>query len=164
MVSRRQFLTLVAIGTPALAATAAGIRLLPPEDEVGEFPTLRFGEDTCLRCGMVIDEPPFAAAWRDHANREQLFDDIGCMAYEAHDRALTAAGFFVHDYTSGSWLRADEAVFAISSEITTPMGYGTAAFAGTADAQAHAEQGTIVAWDEVLPGLDKRGDDHGGPH
>ena len=73
------FLVLTGSAGVAVAAVAAGLRLLPDEGGTSDgFPLIRYGEENCLHCGMVIDDPRFAAAWTEPRGIERHFDDIGC--------------------------------------------------------------------------------------
>jgi nitrous oxide reductase accessory protein NosL len=162
MVSRRRFLVLVGVGAPVTAAAVVGIRLLPSEGTPTGFPSLRYGEATCDRCGMVISDARFAAAWRDGSSREAYFDDIACMVQEAHDRALTGATFFVHDHDEESWLHANEAHFVMSDEIRTPMASGIAAFASASAAERASSNGMVMEWGGLKPAIDRKGTHHGG--
>jgi nitrous oxide reductase accessory protein NosL len=105
-------------------------------------PDLRLGRDECRECGMIISEHRSAAGLlldRDGRIEPALFDDIGCMLdLEDDETEMRIVGRYVHDYRSGEWLRASEAVFLLSSgtALPTPMGSGIAAFSTRVDAQA----------------------------
>jgi copper chaperone NosL len=85
-------------------------------------PAIRYGEDPCAECRMIISEPKFAAVLYD--GREwKKFDDIGCLeTYQAKPSISGKA--WVHDYATEAWIEKDLAIILTSDEIQTPMGYG----------------------------------------
>lgn len=156
MVTRRRFLAIVGIGFPVAAASVAGIHLLPSEGTATGNPTIRYGENTCARCSMVISDPRYAAAWREESGREALFDDIGCMAHQEHDVNPRVASYFVHDNGSEAWVDALQAAYLVDTkQFVTPMAYGIAAFETRAAAVAKAGTGDqVLVWAELKPALD----------
>lgn len=133
-----------------LAACAQGeAQITPPE--------IRYGEDICAACNMIISDARFAAgyAYEISPGRYQslAFDDIGDMLIHADKHPEhTVAAWYVHDYTSQEWLDATQANFVFSSELATPMAHGIAAHADIADAQQMAEElnGHVLDWDELV--------------
>lgn len=119
-------------------------------------PDIRYGEDLCAECGMIISEPRFAAGLvAEVAGQTEAlaFDDIGDMLmYSAAHPALTIRRRYVHDYTSGDWLAAETATYVQSEALLTPMGHGLAAFADRAQAEelAGASGGKVVSFDELV--------------
>jgi copper chaperone NosL len=115
-------------------------------------PEVRIGQDVCQECGMIISEARYASAYRLTNGGQKSFDDIGDMV--AHYRASDdeVAVFWVHDFNSLEWIRANEAHFVESEEISTPMGHGLAAFLNEAEAAAVARDliGTVVTFDDLL--------------
>ncbi|MCC6454998.1 MAG: nitrous oxide reductase accessory protein NosL [Caldilineaceae bacterium] len=137
-------------------------------------PDIRYGEDTCAECNMIISDPRFAAAYAHEISAgryEQLaFDDIGDMLiHAAKHPEHQVAGWYVHDYESEEWLDATSAHFVASDAIVTPMGHGLAAFATAEDAQALAAEngGEVLTW-EMLQARDldasMHADSHGDSH
>ena len=120
-------------------------------------PEIRYGEDVCVQCGMIISDERYAAglvvetAPSTYAHR--IFDDIGGMfVYAAEHRDNeTIVSYFVHDYTSLAWIDAQTASFVSSQPVLTPMGFGLSAFEDSAAAQAMAEVwgGQILSFDDV---------------
>lgn len=152
MVSRRRFLVMAgsagAVGAVAIAAPG----LLGESDAGGDdLPSVRFGEERCERCGMLIDDVRFVAAWAGTGG-EVHFDDIGCLVLEAQDRpAPPAARFYVANYEDGAWIEASSATFVLSEQIRTPMAYGVAAVADPASALRLASEthGATGDWHEL---------------
>jgi copper chaperone NosL len=90
-------------------------------------PEILVDRTACDHCMMLISDPLFAAAFRG-GGREAVFDDIGCMLVEVAAGAETQAStIWVHDYQSGRWLDAADAVFVRSAQISTPMASGIVA-------------------------------------
>lgn len=135
----RSFKTwLLAILLAALGLAACGAQ---PGTSEPEPPEIRYGHDLCESCGMLIDSPQFAAATITADGAAHRFDDIGDMVIFHQERpAEPAAAWFVHDYDTEGWIRAETAYFVSSPQITTPMGHGLAAFETQAAAQALADK------------------------
>jgi copper chaperone NosL len=117
-----------------LAACSAGSGEPQPPD-------IHYGEDVCDACGMLISDAKFAAASVDQDGTAHKFDDIGDLVdyYTQHDKAKVKA-YFVHDYPSEKWLRAEQAFFVVSPKIQTPMAHGVAAYADRVAAEAAAQK------------------------
>ena len=111
-----------------------------PAGEV-QPPEIHYGEDVCEACGMLISDPKFAAAAVEEDGTARKFDDIGDLLdyYDQHADAKVKA-YFVHDYASEKWLRAETALFTVSLQIQTPMAHGIAAYADRAAAEAAAQK------------------------
>lgn len=116
-------------------------------------PEIRYGQDECDQCRMIINEPRFAAAYVTADGQTRRFDDVGGMLIydEAHDEEV--AIFWIHDYDTGEWVKASDAYFvwADAEALHTPMGYGIVAFADRARAEALAAetQGTVLTFSEL---------------
>jgi copper chaperone NosL len=110
-------------------------------------PPIVYGEDVCDRCGMIITDERFAAGAVVEVGTEhyehRIFDDIGDMFAYFHDEGadLQVISTFVHDYNTKAWISAEDATFVKAESLQSPMGYGLAAFADKAVAEAQA-----VSW------------------
>lgn len=115
-------------------------------------PELRVGEDICNECGMIISEEIYSAAYRLADGEQKIFDDIGDMAVHYRLNADEVAAFWVHDFNSVEWIRAEDAFFVASHDLVTPMGHGIAAFTDRTSAQALAADigGAIHTLDGLL--------------
>ncbi len=114
-------------------------------------PPIRYGEETCASCGMLISEDRFAAALTPAAGETKAFDDVGCLLGDLTERDRSAARVWVHDHDSGRWLEAARAVFVRSREVPTPMGGGLFAFS-TPEAAARFAQdahGTVTRFEQL---------------
>lgn len=138
--------SLVAVGCGAAPADP----LAPPE--------IVYGEDVCDECRMIIDDERFAAAMIvsvDGEPQPRRFDDIGDMiAHAERQPELEVLRWYVHDLETLDWLDATTAryVRADPSRLPTPMGFGLAAFAEPARAEAFAAetQGEVLGFEELL--------------
>jgi len=105
---------------------------------VEEPPEIAYGQDVCERCGMIISEDKFAAAYWTAGGQERRFDDIGGMIAYDTENSEDVASYWVHDFGTGEWMRAEEATYVLDSNLMTPMGFGIAAFADKEQARALA--------------------------
>jgi copper chaperone NosL len=93
-------------------------------------PSIRYGEEACARCRMIISDDRFAAALVTRGGEAMKFDDVGCLVeYEAGrpTSPAAAAAYWVRDYTGGGWLDARAATFVRSPQAHSPMAYGLTA-------------------------------------
>jgi copper chaperone NosL len=125
---RRHFLILLGGTVVAAGAAAAGVAALPGNKGHSAFPEIAYGEENCSYCGMSIDDPRFASAWRAPDDSERHFDDIGCLVESIReDGPSSGTEFFTHDYSLEAWMDATTATYLVSPEIKTPMSYGVLA-------------------------------------
>jgi copper chaperone NosL len=126
---------LLSVCTVLLAAACAAA----PSGEL-EPPEIQYGYDLCAACGMLIDDPRHAAASITLDGTPYKFDDIGDMVrYHTEHPTEQVRAWFVHDFDTETWLRAETAWFVFNQAVDTPMGHGVAAFAEEADAAALAQ-------------------------
>jgi copper chaperone NosL len=98
-------------------------------------PTVFFGESVCDVCHMIVSDERFAAGIVVQEGgggagryRHAVFDDIGCVFdFEEANPQAEIAAYYVRDYETKEWLKADEAVFVHSRSLHTPMAFGLAA-------------------------------------
>jgi len=147
----------------ALPACAPGQAEMAPPDIV-------YGETPCVECSMIISDARFAAGYAHEvaAGRyeSKAFDDIGDMLVHAGKHAedkITA--WYVHDYVGEAWLDAEQAIFVVSPQLPTPMGYGILAFAerSAAERVAAEAEGELLTWEELRQEA-KAGIGHGHAH
>nr|WP_290669784.1 nitrous oxide reductase accessory protein NosL [Ardenticatena sp.] len=114
-------------------------------------PSIRYGEDACDECHMLIQDKRFAAAYITEDGQSYRFDDIGDMLMHMHKNNVQNATAWVHDYQSQEWIRADDATFVHTPAIATPMGYGLIAFASSTEAAtfAQAHNGRILRFSDL---------------
>jgi copper chaperone NosL len=159
MVSRRRFLALVGTATPVIAAAGLGYRLLPGESTTpGSTPVIRWDEEPCAHCRMLISDRRYAAAWIEPGGRQMHFDDIGCMVSAMHRQAPpTASLLFARDYAEDTWLDAAVALYVRADILHSPMAYGVAAFRNrpAAVAALGVAASHFQSWDELTQTLAK---------
>ena len=114
-------------------------------------PEIHYGEDACERCYMIINEARYAAAYMTSDGESRLFDDIGGMLAHYEDTAEDVAVFWVHDFETEAWLKADQAYF-VESDHLTPMGYGIVAFVDESRAKSWAadQEALVVSFSTLL--------------
>lgn len=119
-----------ALGAVMLMAIGCGVKAEGP-------PAIALDRSACSRCGMLISEPLYAAAYRAPGSDARVFDDIGCL----RDAARAESGplrFWFHDAADRAWIDGAGATFVASSEIRSPMGGGLIAFRDPAAAERSA--------------------------
>ena len=120
------------------------------------------------RASAVILEEKFAAAYWTVDGEARRFDDIGGMFAYIAANPEEAASYWVHDITTGDWIRAEEAYYVSDSDLMTPMGFGIAACATEDQAQALAygkENVMVMSFAKMLSSskaMDEMQDDHSG--
>ena len=119
-------------------------------------PTIRYGEDKCADCDMIISDERFAAAAIREINagdhESLLFDDIGDLVrYMAQHNDQKFVAAYVHDYDTKAWIEAEKAVYMDSDTLKTPMATGLAASSSQSGAEALAAQwnGKVIDWEAV---------------
>jgi copper chaperone NosL len=115
-----------------LVACGGGAAEAPPE--------IRYGEDVCDQCHMIISEPAFATAYVSEDGATRRFDDIGEMFLYIAESGEAVREAWVHDFDDESWLKTDEATYVHDPALMTPMGWGLAAFRSAEQAQAYQAQ------------------------
>ncbi len=131
-------------------------------------PEIIYGQDVCDECSMIINEEKHAAAYWTTDGEARRFDDIGGMFARLADNPEDVASYWVHDITSGEWIRAENAYFVTNSDLMTPMGFGIAACAeeDQAHALAYGKEGAMVmSFAEMLSPsmeMEEMHDDHSG--
>jgi len=119
--------------------------------DLSQPPDIRYGEDVCERCNMIISEARYAAAYVTTTGVTHRFDDIGGMLVYWHESDDEVAIFWVHDFPTATWLTSDKATFVYAPEQITPMGLGIVAYADSSLAQTMAAQqgGTVYQFAEL---------------
>ena len=115
------------------------------------LPQIRYGEETCDRCRMIISEKRFAAAYRTVEDVPRKFDDFGCAILHQIEQDEQVKQFWVYDYKESAWLDTAHAFFVQSTDVLTPMGYGVAAVKTESEAQrlANSTNGQIVEFNQL---------------
>lgn len=109
--------------------------------------------DTCLYCKKPILEKQFAAEFVTKDGFVRKFDDVACMLQHAKKlKRENIAAFFVADYDSNKWMKAEEAAFARSDRFKTPNDGGILTFSSKARAQSLATQfkAEVLSFDGLM--------------
>lgn len=120
--SRREFLALVPAGAAFLALPGCGQSTGPVE--------VRWGKEPCAYCGMLVDDPRFAAQIRDPKGKVFKFDDLGDAVLWLAQRDFAqhpGIEFWVGDSEKKGWVEARTAFYR--SDLHTPMAHGFGAVA-----------------------------------
>ena len=135
---------------------AVGLSLLLAACATGEAaegpPEINLGRDICIECGMIIDDPRFAAAYRTADGTEKLFDDLGgLLLYGSENDELEMAEVWVSDFEEEALIEAESAYFLPTAGVASPMGYGILAFGDrdTAEEFASDIDGEVLTWDQA---------------
>jgi copper chaperone NosL len=120
--------------------------------DIEATPEIAYGEVICEQCGMIISEELHAAAYRLTDGGLRIFDDLGDMVLYHRLNGEDVYIFWVHDYQTGDWLKASDAFFVATDDLSTPMGHGIAAFTYEAGAQhlSSVHKAPIYRWNDLL--------------
>jgi len=115
-------------------------------------PVIHYGEDVCEFCSMIISDERYAAGYITADGQQHIFDDIGDMVQAHLAKGDQVIAFFVHNYESKTWIRAEKASYMRGGQTSTPMLSGLAAFDSPEKAQAVATelQAKVMSFDELL--------------
>lgn len=116
-------------------------------------PDIEYGVDMS-EMGMAVVDPRYTAAVRPEGEDEWiLFDDNGeFLKYLQVHPDTSYEVQWVHDFNDEQWVRAEDAWYLESRELTTsPMGWGVATFKDEESAKAAQDEfgGDLYSWDEV---------------
>ena len=111
-------------------------------------------EDMCAFCKMAISEKQYAAEFLNRDGDASKFDDIGCLAsyLKAKQSRGDVAAYFVVDYDTRQWVKAEQAYFVKSEEFKTPMSGRLVAFKDRSKAEEAAAKyrGKLLGFNEVF--------------
>jgi copper chaperone NosL len=133
----------------ALAVIGAGCG----SDEAAGPPSINYGRDICIECGMIIEEARFAAAYQLADGTEKIFDDLGGLIIHSRKAGdLDDATVWVHDFETEEWVEAPAAFYVPTIAVTSPMGHGILAFADEERALRIAGDlgGEVLGWEIVV--------------
>lgn len=144
-------------GIAVLLLLLAGGALACRQESAGpQPPMIYYGEDLCDYCGMIISEKRFAAGavvrLGDGRTETRKFDDIGGLfLYLDEHPELEVLARYVHDYRTGEWLPAEEAVYVFHPELHSPMGHNVAAFRDRSAAERFVRErgGEVIPFAEL---------------
>lgn len=111
-------------------------------------PEVRYGQEECSRCRMIVGEERFCAATR-LGEQVRIFDDLGELFEQPLARGEQA---WVHDEESLEWIDARTASYVSCPGLKTPMAYGFLACRQPARAAllAARHQGKVLTFQEMV--------------
>ena len=135
----------------ALMIVIIGMMIIGCQTGEETFPRIRYGEETCDRCRMIISERRFASAYRTTDDILRKFDDLGCAVLHRVEQSEEIKQFWAYDYEETAWLDNAQAFFVHGKDLLTPMGYGIVAVKTEKAARRLAENtdGQIVEFDQL---------------
>jgi Cu-processing system permease protein len=133
---------------------ASGMMLGCGKPDLSRPPGLRWGEEACAGCRMIISDERFAAALVSETREVLKFDDIDCLILHEGQCLEDGTVYWVRDFTGARWIKAREATFVYSTSLVTPMNHGLAALPSIDAASKLAEDrsGRTLQFNE-LPGI-----------
>ncbi len=116
-------------------------------------PEIRFGEEECDQCRMIISEERFAAAAAGPGGETAIFDDAGCLLRHLEESGGAGWVAWVRDHRGAGWVRAERAHFVKADERATPMASGLVGFANLEQAEEYRRRrgGGLLTWEELRP-------------
>ena len=117
---------------------------------------IRYGEDGCTRCKMLIMDQKFGAELVTAKGKVYTFDSIECLAafYLNEDIPKTAVhSLWVTSFDQpGQLTEASTAVYLHSERLPSPMGMNLSGYPSNSSAQRMQAQvnGDILDWEGVL--------------
>lgn len=118
-------------------------------------PQIRYGEQECDSCRMLVSDERFAAALvfeQDGKVTKLVFDDINCAFSYLSERPVTGPyQMYTHDLDTRAWLDARHAFFVHSPKLETPMASQVAATSSVdaADGLLKRYAGERLTFDQV---------------
>jgi len=115
-------------------------------------PEINYGRDICIECGMIIDDPRFAAGYRLSDGTEKTFDDLGGLIIQGREfDELQSAEVWVSDFEDKVLIAAADAFYVPTMGVNSPMGHGILAFSEESRAVAVATDlgGEVIGWEVV---------------
>lgn len=99
------------------------------------------GRDLCATCRMPVSDIRFAAQITAPGELPRFFDDPGCFAEFVRSGEVKEKGAvaWVADHRTGTWVRADRAVYTRVENLATPMNHKLVAHESPASRDADPE-------------------------
>lgn len=113
-------------------------------------PTIRYGEDACANCRMIINEAPFACAVETQEGEIRKYDDFNCMFLDS--ARSQPKRYWVHHHDKPTeWLDGAKAYYVRADDLQTPMGSRTLAVATREEAERKAQslKGKVFTFEQI---------------
>ena len=112
------------------------------------------GTDACEFCRMTVSDVRYGAEVVARTGRVYTFDSIECAASWVASSALAsgAKGVWVADYSTGTLVAADSALYLKGGSLHSPMGREITAFAPAIGRSTLTERygGDVLSWPDVV--------------
>ena len=107
--------------------------------------------DVCANCNMTVMDNQFATQIVTKEDESLKFDDIGCMAVYTYTNDPDGTAY-VRDFYTENWTDVEQAFFASTESIKTPMGSGFITFEskGNLDKFLSEYKADEVTWPKIL--------------
>jgi copper chaperone NosL len=148
-IMKKRFLTLLLIALGTVACR--------PEPEA-----IRFGEDQCAYCKMMIADSRYGAELVTEKGKVFKFDAAECMVNYMQEGAGTETEYAftlaIAADTPGELHPVEEMSFLVSPNKPSPMGANLTGFSSLEIAEAAREEngGTLLDWEGVVDYIQKR--------
>jgi copper chaperone NosL len=128
------------------------LTLVGCKENLDEPPKIRWGEEVCAHCNMIISDKRFAAAITLKSGEVRKYDDLGCLLKEHSKYSGEIHRVWVHRYDGEGWLDERQACFVQSPFIQSPMGSGIAAVGAShaCEKLASETKGKVLSFDQLL--------------
>ncbi len=115
-------------------------------------PEIRYGEDTCERCLMIINEARYASSYVTGSGEVRLFDDLGEMFSFINEFPENVVVYWVHDYDTEEWLKGRDAYYVAADGLRTPMGFSIVAVSTEerAESLAAETEGVVHTFESLI--------------
>jgi hypothetical protein len=81
-------------------------------------PTIRYGEDACANCRMLINEAPYACAIETETGEVRKYDDFNCMFLDSE--RVKPMRYWVHHHDKpDQWLDGEKAFYVRADALQT---------------------------------------------
>ena len=112
------------------------------------------GRDLCATCRMPVSDIRFAAQITAQGELPRFFDDPGCFAEFIRGGSVKEKGAmaWVADHRTGTWVRADRAIYTRVPNLNTPMSHHLVAHESTTsrDSDPDVKDGQPVSLQEIF--------------
>ena len=123
-------------------------------DEASRPEELVKGRDLCSICRMPVSDIHFAAQITAPGELPRFFDDPGCFAEFVRGGEVKEKGAmgWVADHRTGTWVRADRAIYTRVPSLATPMNHKLVAHenAASRDSDPEVKDGKPVPLEEIF--------------